>query len=1670
MSESSPKPDRSGSDFRSDNQERHGQSSNDQSDNNQRSGRNKGRSSDNSRPKKTKFKGGCSAIEDYVYDVGQPTSNQELYSTTTKKIAEYIARTYDRAGEFRNALINLKFEPLDRPKLDSFATLKEDPTDKTKKTKVIDDESKELWKDALKTYSKKQDARDVNEGKAFALILGQCSDMIRSKMESHADWEKTNDTSDPIALLKIVKHCMVHKTTTRHEGYSLIEALENLGRFRQGEKMNVEDYRDRLISLIDIYKDLGGEPGIQKKLVSKYGSEASALEAYTALLLIKKSDPKRYGDLQNDLANDFTRGLDGYPDTISKAYDMLANYRPLKRNNNTNNNNYPKNELSFATYGDEDDTGRGGRGRGRGGRGYGRGRGGGFQHKGGVADNQNKDESEDYSSPDRITSEDDEIIETTISLQISEGKLPSHWLLMDSCSSSTIISNPRLVHNIHKSKQRLRVHGSTGSKILSYKASFGDYPKLVWFDHTGPANILSMDEVGDFFRLTMDTQDERSINLHTSDGRIIKFKPLMARLYSHELQLDDDGDRWSFIQTVKTNQEYYTRREVARADAARRFQNIIMRPGTKYMADTIIKHMPNCPVTRRDITIAEDIYGPNLGSIKGKTPTRKVKHVHGSTDPVPPDILLRHGQVSIAIDIMFVNKVPFLISHSRSLRFGIVSHIINRKLDTVGEALQAMVEVYTTRGFKINQIYADYEFEKLRPRFPKLNTAGTNDHVPEIERYIRTVKDRARSTYRMLPYQYIPRLALIQLIHNCVFWLNAFPHPDGVSKEYSPRYLLTGKQLDYNNHVRMEFGAYGQVHREHSNDMNERAVGGICLGPTGNNQGTHYFISLATGERINGTHWTPLPMPEEVIQRIEYFGKKQGFPKTLTFADRHGNEIKDSLDEAAEWEDDDEDYVPTDDSSYEDDNMNDRDDASVIYDTDPVEDEHVLEDEDIGHPEDDLDMSDPDPEDIQDGPGQDEYSNTGPSDILETDPVDLDTPNETDSIIEPPENTGAGEPPETTGAWTPDPESHETTGAVDGDSASTSDDEPITLQDEFDHAETTGARAAVSDEQIPKRTRTKIRDPSFLYNIFNTSPAEAFNYLMRCDYEESFCFLTEQMTAKKGLKKFKEAGAKAIMAELEQIVYRKVMRGKHAKDLTREDKKAALRYLMFLKQKRSGKIKARGCADGRKQRLYKGKDETTSPTVTTEGLMLTCIVDAHERRDVATMDVPGAFMHADMDEKIHIKLDGELALLLIRVDESYSQFLTYERGIPVIYAELSKALYGTLQAAKLFWENLTSFLCSDLGFTLNPYDSCVANKTINGKQCTIAWHVDDLKISHVDSRVVDEIITRFEEKYGKESPLSVTRGRVHEYLGMTIDYSTPGVVSFIMKDYVADIIKEKADDMDDRTATTPASQHLYHTNDNAVKLGEYKADYFHHMVAKLLYLGKRGRPDILTAVSFLCTRVKEPDIDDYKKLNRCINYLEGTQDLFLTLGTDGECVVNWWVDASFAVHEDMKSHTGAAMSLGRGSVINKSSKQKINTRSSTEAEVVGVNDAMTMILWTRLFLEEQGVIVKDNIIQQDNQSSILLEKNGKESSGKQTRHMEIRYFFVTDAIKRGMARIDYCPTELMHADFFTKPLQGQLFRAHRAMILGLSSVKEVTKMMSETSRDVMDKDPQERVE
>jgi hypothetical protein len=442
-----------------------------------------------------------------------------------------------------------------------------------------------------------------------------------------------------------------------------------------------------------------------------------------------------------------------------------------------------------------------------------------------------------------------------------------------------------------------------------------------------------------------------------------------------------------------------------------------------------------------------------------------------------------------------------------------------------------------------------------------------------------------------------------------------------------------------------------------------------------------------------------------------------------------------------------------------------------------------------------------------------------------------------------------------------------------------------------------------------------------------------------------------QYNLKQGIKKFGDLGKAAVLTELQQLYDRDVMRPVNKYDLTPAERKGALRYLMFLKEKRCGTIEGRGCADGRSQREYMSKEETSSPTVATEALILTCVIDAMEGRDVATCVIPGPFMQSDMKGKVVMKLEGVMAEVILKINpRKYTKHVVKENGKDVIYVILQKALYGTLQAALLFWQNLSTQLV-EWGFETNPYDFCVANQIIDGKQCTIVWHVDDLKISHVDPKVNTTLLNLLDAKYrleivaGKRAPLTINRGKEHDYLGMILDYSEAGYVKIDMCANLQKILEEMPEDMDG-TANSPAADHLFQIVDGIEDLDEPTKEFFHSPVAKLLFLCKHGRPDIQTAIAFLCTRVQQPTRHDHNKLSRVIKYLRKTKDLILRLSADNLNIIKWWIDASYGVHHDMRSHTGGVMSTGNGAAYSTSKKQKLNTKSSTEAELIGIDDVL----------------------------------------------------------------------------------------------------------------------------
>jgi hypothetical protein len=278
---------------------------------------------------------------------------------------------------------------------------------------------------------------------------------------------------------------------------------------------------------------------------------------------------------------------------------------------------------------------------------------------------------------------------------------------------------------------------------------------------------------------------------------------------------------------------------------------------------------------------------------------------------------------------------------------------------------------------------------------------------------------------------------------------------------------------------------------------------------------------------------------------------------------------------------------------------------------------------------------------------------------------------------------------------------------------------------------------------------------------------------------------------------------------------------------------------------------------------------------------------------------------------------------------------------------------------------------------------------------------------------------------------------------MIMDYTQEGALKIDMKYYIEGMLNEFPFPIKS-TKGTPWTEKLLKVQEDAKKLDEERRSIFHTYVMKAMFLCKRARPDIDQAIAFLSSRVNYANEGDWKKLLRVMGFLKGTIDNVLTLEADDTNTLTWYIDVAFAVHGDMKSHTGAVFTMGKGAILSSSTKQKVNSRSSTESELIGVDDKIAKVLWMKRFLEWQDFKVTLNIIYQDNTSSIKLEENGKESSGKRTRHFDIKHFYVTDLVGRDEVKIEYCSTDEMIADYNTKPLVGGKFKLFRDLIMNLS--------------------------
>jgi hypothetical protein len=536
------------------------------------------------------------------------------------------------------------------------------------------------------------------------------------------------------------------------------------------------------------------------------------------------------------------------------------------------------------------------------------------------------------------------------------------------------------------------------------------------------------------------------------------------------------------------------------------------------------------------------------------------------------------------------------------------------------------------------------------------------------------------------------------------------------------------------------------------------------------------------------------------------------------------------------------------------------------------------------------------------------------------------------------------------------------------------------------------------------------------------------------------------MTMMKALRKHGREGTRALVKELQQIDDLGTIRGVH---LTPAAMKRAIMSLIFFKEKylstgQFDKLKTRIVAGGHQQdRTVYNSNDISSPTVATECVYMIAGIAAMERRKVITVDIAGAYLKGSFKEgaePIYMRLDATTAETLCSINPGYE---AYKRSDGTMYVQLLKPLYGLIEAAQLWYTNITTAL-KGIGFVQNSYDKCVWNRTYKGDQQTVCVHVDDLKITckNDDLKITckndeanQDVVRELRRLY---KDVTVNEGNVHSYIGITFDYSVPGKVKLTQEGYIGDLILFYNVDS---AVKTPAADNLFDVDPNSPLLDKVRKEDFHTLSAKLLYLSKRTRPDIQVAVCFLVSRVQEPTEQDAKKAVRVLRYLYGTQHLGVIIEPDANffCVRSY-IDASYGVHPDGKSHTGVTISMGKGPIMSKSTKQKLVSKSSTEAELIALSDSASVVIWVRNFLTAQGYKMPPAEVYQDNTSTMAMVAAGMPTSNR-TRHISIRFFFVKDRVTSGELDISYVPTVDMVSDILTKPLQGELFIKLRKELL-----------------------------
>lgn len=643
---------------------------------------------------------------------------------------------------------------------------------------------------------------------------------------------------------------------------------------------------------------------------------------WIAYLLLRNSDQAKYGSLVNGLSSQYSMKHNQYPDNINDAADIMNNHKhdnhkELKKKKNNGDKDKDKDkengsiqdppitELSFAQMGE--------------GRCYCCGKKGHYSNEcnennnpkpqwyinkqvnnlavGGEEENGSQNEQNDDGSrattrsmlTSRWSNVQVNLTNRGINMAnaVSEEDDMKNGILLDSGSTVNIFSNPHLVGNIkYTPDERMEMSTNAGLQVTMHKANVLDYGEI-WYDSNAISNIFSLQKMAKHHRVTYDSWQEDAFYIHLPH-KVVKFKASENGLYYLKLKYAREIN--NMVTTINENRKAFTLRQFERAKLVRKLYHIVGTPTVENFKSLIrMNAILDCPITAKDVKIAEAIFGPAIAALKGKSTRPKTKPVIKDEIKIPKEIKETHKDIELCIDIMFVNGMKMLTCIDRQIKYRIVIALMSSIQENLFKAIDEITRLYNSANFNIKIIYIHGEFKALMDQVKdeldiEMNYTNAQDHEPTAKRNNRTLKERARAQYYRLPYKAISKVMIRYLVMECANKLNMFPVKGGVSEYYSPRVIMHETRLEYKKHCLIPFGAYVQGLQENdpTNTMEEQTVDAIYLKPNNNHQGRHVLMDLQTGRVITWRKATEIPVNHMVIQTVERMAEADGIT-TLKF-------------------------------------------------------------------------------------------------------------------------------------------------------------------------------------------------------------------------------------------------------------------------------------------------------------------------------------------------------------------------------------------------------------------------------------------------------------------------------------------------------------------------------------------------------------------------------------------------------------------------------------------------------------------------------------------------------------------------------------------------------------------------------------------------------------------